>query len=76
VWNVANLDRKPYIPLLDNISQMMIEIGFMMRGEIIGYKGAGAGVSMAWGSLLIVTQDLPGFIRYTQPTLTNCRIDV
>jgi len=48
--NVANLGRKPYIPLSDHISQMMIEIGYLMRGEIIWYKGAGAGVSMAWGS--------------------------
>jgi site-specific DNA-methyltransferase (adenine-specific) len=48
--NVANLGRKPYIPLSDHISQMMSEIGYLMRGEIIWYKGAGAGVSMAWGS--------------------------
>jgi site-specific DNA-methyltransferase (adenine-specific) len=48
--NVANLGRKPYIPLSDHISQIMIEIGFKMRGEIIWHKGAGAGVSMAWGS--------------------------
>lgn len=48
--NVANLGRRPYIPLSDYISQMMIEIGFNMRGEIIWNKGAGAGVSMAWGS--------------------------
>ena len=48
--NVANLGRKPYIPLSDHISQMMIEIGFKMRGEIIWAKGAGAGISMAWGS--------------------------
>lgn len=48
--NVANLGRKPYIPLSDHISHMMLEIGFLMRGEIIWYKGAGAGVSMAWGS--------------------------
>ncbi len=48
--NVANLGRKPYIPLSDYISQMMIGIGFYMRGEIIWSKGAGAGVSMAWGS--------------------------
>lgn len=48
--NVANLGRKPYIPLSDHISHMMIEIGFKMRGEIIWAKGAGAGVSMAWGS--------------------------
>ena len=48
--NVANLGRKPYIPLSDYISHMMIDIGYLMRGEIIWYKGAGAGVSMAWGS--------------------------
>jgi site-specific DNA-methyltransferase (adenine-specific) len=48
--NVANLGRKPYIPLSDHISLMMTEIGFLMRGEIIWNKGAGAGVSMAWGS--------------------------
>ena len=48
--NVANLGRRPYIPLSDYISSMMEEIGFLMRGEIIWNKGAGAGVSMAWGS--------------------------
>jgi len=48
--NVANLGRKPYIPLTDYISHMMLDIGFLMRGEIIWNKGAGAGVSMAWGS--------------------------
>jgi modification methylase len=48
--NVANLGRRPYIPLSDFISHIMIEIGFHMRGEIIWNKGAGAGVSMAWGS--------------------------
>ena len=48
--NVANLGRKPYIPLSDHISHIMMEIGFLMRGEIIWAKGAGAGVSMAWGS--------------------------
>jgi DNA modification methylase len=48
--NVANLGRKPYLPLSDFISQIMLEIGFQMRGEIIWNKAAGAGVSMAWGS--------------------------
>ncbi len=48
--NVANLGRKPYIPLSDYISRMMIDLGFLMRGEIIWNKGAGAGTSMAWGS--------------------------
>jgi DNA modification methylase len=50
--NVANLGRKPYIPLSDYISHLMIDIGFLMRGEIIWSKGAGAGVSMAWGSYM------------------------
>lgn len=48
--NIANLGRKPYIPLSDYLSRLMMEIGFLMRGEIIWYKGAGSGVSMAWGS--------------------------
>ncbi len=48
--NIANLGRRPYIPLSDHISQMMMRIGFKMRGEIIWNKGAGAGISMAWGS--------------------------
>jgi site-specific DNA-methyltransferase (adenine-specific) len=48
--NVANLGRKPYIPLSAHISRLMTELGFLMRGEIIWAKGAGAGVSMAWGS--------------------------
>lgn len=48
--NIANVGRKPYIPLSDYISQIMLEIGYNMRGEIIWNKGAGAGVSMAWGS--------------------------
>jgi site-specific DNA-methyltransferase (adenine-specific) len=48
--NVANLGRKPYIPLSDYISKMMIEIGFNMRGEIIWNKAASASPSTAWGS--------------------------
>jgi len=48
--NIANVGRKPYIALSDHISMMMAGIGFLIRGEIIWSKGAGAGVSMAWGS--------------------------
>jgi site-specific DNA-methyltransferase (adenine-specific) len=48
--NIANLGRKPYIPLSDFISKMMIEIGFNMRGEIIWNKAASASPSTAWGS--------------------------
>lgn len=48
--NVANVGRKPYVPLSDYVSQLMLDLGFQMRGEIIWHKRAGAGVSMAWGS--------------------------
>jgi len=50
--NVANLGRKPYIPLSDYISKMMIDIGYNMRGEIIWNKAASASPSTAWGSWL------------------------
>ena len=48
--NVANLGRKPYIPLSDYISKIMSDIGFNMRGEIIWNKAASASPSTAWGS--------------------------
>ena len=50
VVNVANLGRKPYIPLSSHINIIMHEIGFLMRGEIIWDKSASAGSSCAWGS--------------------------
>jgi site-specific DNA-methyltransferase (adenine-specific) len=48
--NVANLGRKPYIPLHAYIMRDMMEIGFLMRGEIIWDKAASASSSTAWGS--------------------------
>ncbi len=48
--NVANLGRKPYLPLTSYINQIMLEIGYLMRGEIIWDKGASSGGSCAWGS--------------------------
>ena len=50
VVNVANLGRKPYIPLSTHINNIMLNIGFLMRGEIIWDKSASAGSSCAWGS--------------------------
>lgn len=50
--NVANLGRKPYIPLHSFIIQDMLRLGFLMRGEIIWDKGASASASTAWGSWL------------------------
>ncbi|MDL0088242.1 DNA-methyltransferase [Campylobacter gastrosuis] len=48
--NIANIGRKPYIPLTMYVNQIMIELGFLMRGEIIWDKSASSGVSLAWGS--------------------------
>lgn len=50
--NVANLGRKPYIPLHTFIIEQMLSIGFLMRGEIIWDKAASASPSTAWGSWL------------------------
>jgi len=48
--NVANLGRRPYIPLHAYIAEDMNALGFLMRGEIIWHKGSSAGASTAWGS--------------------------
>jgi DNA modification methylase len=48
--NVANLGRKPYIPLHAFIAEQAIRLGFLMRGEIIWNKAASASPSTAWGS--------------------------
>jgi len=50
--NIANVGRKPYIPYHKYIIDVMLDLGFLMRGEIIWNKGAGAGTSTAWGSWL------------------------
>lgn len=48
--NIANLGRKPYIPLSHHLSHLMANIGFNMRGEIIWDKASSASPSTAWGS--------------------------
>ena len=52
VVNVANLGRKPYIPFSKYFTELLIEIGFIMRGEIIWQKSKGANANFAWGSWL------------------------
>ncbi|MBU2639003.1 MAG: site-specific DNA-methyltransferase [Nanoarchaeota archaeon] len=48
--NLANIGRKPYIPLHSYLIQIMLDLGFLMRGEIIWDKSSSAGTSTAWGS--------------------------
>ena len=50
--NLANLGRKPYIALHSYVIQDMLDIGFLMRGEIIWNKASSASPSTAWGTWL------------------------
>jgi len=50
--NIANLGRKPYIPLHAFIVEDMLALNFLMRGEIIWNKASSASPSTAWGSWL------------------------
>jgi site-specific DNA-methyltransferase (adenine-specific) len=52
VINIANLGRKPYIPLHSLLHIIHAEIGFKPAGEIIWQKGKGASGNCAWGSWL------------------------
>lgn len=59
--NIANTGRKPYIPLNSHIATQLIDLGLLMRGEIVWDKGPSAGTSTAWGS----------FARASNPTLRD-----
>ncbi|MBC7361915.1 MAG: site-specific DNA-methyltransferase [Candidatus Aminicenantes bacterium] len=48
--NIANLGRKPYLPLHIFIIKDMLDLGFLMRGEIIWNKGSSVSPSTAWGT--------------------------
>ena len=48
--NIANLGRKPYIPLEAYITEDLVSLGFLMRGQIIWDKSMSSGGSTAWGS--------------------------
>ncbi len=50
--NIANLGRKPYIPLHTFIVKDMLDLEFLMRGEIIWNKASSSSPSTAWGSWL------------------------
>jgi modification methylase len=48
--NVANLGRKPYIPMTALVTGVCLEIGYVMRGQVIWQKQRGAAGSCAWGT--------------------------
>ncbi len=53
--NIANVGRRPYLPLHAFIIQDLLDLGFIMRGEIIWDKGLASTSSTAWGSWLSPT---------------------
>ncbi|MDO9028305.1 MAG: site-specific DNA-methyltransferase [Candidatus Roizmanbacteria bacterium] len=53
--NIANLGRKPYLPIHSYIIEDMQKLGYLMRGEIIWNKASSASQSFAWGSWLSAT---------------------
>ena len=53
--NIANLGRKPYLPIHSYVIEDMQKIGYLMRGEVIWNKASSASQSFAWGSWLSAT---------------------
>lgn len=49
-FNIANLGRKPYLPLDAYITEDLVSLGFLMRGQIIWDKASSSSGSTAWGS--------------------------
>lgn len=49
-FNIANVGRKPYIPLDSFVIERMQELGYSVFNELIWNKAASAGGSCAWGS--------------------------
>lgn len=59
--NVANLGRRPYRSLAGDVAEILQELGLLLRGEIVWWKGRAAGGSCAWGT----------FQRPTNPVLRD-----
>ena len=50
VINIVGIGRKPYVPLHHIVTQQMLDLGFLMRGEIIWQKSKGMSGNCAWGT--------------------------
>ena len=48
--NVANLGRRPYRSLAGDVTQILQDLGLLLRGEVVWWKGKAAGGSCAWGT--------------------------
>ncbi len=48
--NVANLGRRPYRSLSGDVTEILQDLGLLLRGEVVWWKGRAAGGSCAWGT--------------------------
>lgn len=48
--NVANLGRRPYRSLAGDVTVILQDLGLLLRGEVVWWKGRAAGGSCAWGT--------------------------
>ncbi len=48
--NVANLGRRPYRSLAADVTDILQDLGLLLRGEVVWWKGRAAGGSCAWGT--------------------------
>src|SRR5919202_2354073 len=48
--NVANLGRRPYRSLAADVVEILQDLGLLLRGEVVWWKGRAAGGSCAWGT--------------------------
>ncbi len=48
--NVANLGRRPYRSLAADVIATLQDLGLLLRGEVVWWKGRAAGGSCAWGT--------------------------
>lgn len=48
--NVANLGRRPYRSLAGDVATILQDLGLLLRGEVVWWKGRAAGGSCAWGT--------------------------
>lgn len=48
--NVANLGRRPYRSLSGDVAEILQDLGLLLRGEVVWWKGRAAGGSCAWGT--------------------------
>ena len=74
--NVANLGRKPYLPLSDDVTAIMSELGFHMRGEVIWRTARGMAGSCAFGTFASarnpVLRDVHEYVCSPRAAWTGC----